>query len=112
MMNLDDLCAVLDGLGIEWANEDFADDERPAPPYIVLSAGFGETIYADNVAWVRWMPCEVLLYTAQRSYELESKIADALDAAGCAFEKSVTHVDGERLIEAAFAVNVTEELGA
>ena len=59
MMNLDDLCKLLDGLGIPWANEDFTDDEKPAPPYIVLSAGFGETLYADNVAWISWMPCEV-----------------------------------------------------
>lgn len=109
MMNLDDLCTLIDGLGIEWSNEGYTDDDEPAPPYIVLSAGFGEAVYADNVVWVRWMPCEILLYTAQRSYELESKIAAALDAAECAFEKSITHVDGERLIEASFSVNVTEE---
>lgn len=109
MMQLDDLCALLDGLGIEWANEDFTDDEKPAPPYIVLSAGFGETAYADNAAWARWMPYEILLYTAQRSYGLESRIAAALDAAECAFEKSVTHLDGEHLIEASFSVTVNEE---
>lgn len=109
MITLDELCDALDGLGVEWANEGFGDDEKPAPPYMVLAAGFGETAYADNAAWARWMPYEILLYTAQRSYELEGNIAAALDAAGCAFEKSVTHADGEHLIEASFAVNVTEE---
>lgn len=107
-MTLDDLCKLIDGLGIQWANECFTDDENPAPPYIILEAGFGETSYADNAAWARWMPYEILLYTAQRAYGIESEIAAALDAAGCAFEKSITHVDGERLIEASFAVNVTE----
>lgn len=108
MITLDDLCAVLDGLGIPWANEGFTDEDTPDPPYISLEAGFGETSYADNEAWARWMPYEILLYTARRSYGIESDIAAALDAAGCAFEKSITHVDGERLIEASFAVNVTE----
>ena len=107
-MTLDDLCKLIDGLGIPWANEGFNDDEKPAPPYISLEAGFSETSYADNAAWARWMPYEILLYTAQRSYGIESEIASALDAAGCAFEKSITHFDGEHLIEASFAVNVTE----
>lgn len=108
-MKLDDLCTLLDGLGIPWANEGFRDDTKPAPPYISLEAGFGEAAFADNTAWQRWMPYEILLYTAQRSYDLESKIAAALDAAECAFEKSITRVDGERLIVACFSVNVTEE---
>ena len=108
MITLDQLCGVLDGLGIPWANEGFSDDDKPAPPYMSLEAGFGETAYADNAAWARWMPYEILLYTAQRSYDLESKIADALDASGCAFEKAITHLDGERLIEASFSVIVNE----
>ena len=39
---------------------------------------------------------------------LLTQIADALDASGCAFEKAITHLDGERLIDASFTVNVTE----
>lgn len=51
MITLDQLCGVLDGLGIPWANEGFSDDDKPAPPYMSLEAGFGETAYADNAAW-------------------------------------------------------------
>lgn len=108
MISLDELCNVLDTLKIPWANEGFNENDKPEPPYISLEAGFEESAYADNKAWASWMPYEILLYTAQRDYELESKIATALDEAGCAFGKSVTHDDGESLVEAIFTVNVTE----
>ena len=108
MISLDDLCTVLDGLKIPWANEGFTESEKPAPPYISLEAGFGESAWADNRAWARWMPYEILLYTHGRAYALEAKIEAALDGAGCAFENAITHYDGEHLIEAAFTVNVTE----
>ena len=109
MIKLDDLCAVLDTLQIPWANEGFTESEKPDPPYISLEAGFGDSAFADNTAWARWMPYEILLYTAHRSYELESKIESALDGAGCAFEKSISRNDVEHLVEACFAVNVDEE---
>ena len=107
-MTLDDLCSLLDGLGIPWENEGFSSDTKPAPPYISLEAGFGSALYADNAAYARWMPYEILLYTAHRSYETESRIEAALDAAECAFEKAITHIDAEHLIAASFSVNVTE----
>ncbi len=109
MISLDDLCAVLNSLQIPWANEGFNENDKPEPPYISLEAGFEESTYADNASWARWMPYEILLYTAHRSYELERRIKKALDGAGCAFEKSVSHIDGERLIEACFTVNVAED---
>lgn len=108
MISLDRLCAALDGLGIEWANEKFGNGENPAPPYICLQAGFEETAYADNAAYKRWMPYEILLYTQYRDYELEKTIAAMLDALEIAYAKSVAHFDGEGLIEAAYTVNVTE----
>lgn len=108
MRTLDELCGVLDGLGIEWANEKFSNEETPAPPYIVLEAGFEDAAYADNAAWARWMPYEILLYTQQRDYAAEGKIGAALDGAGIAYTKSVAHYDGESLVEASFSVNVTE----
>lgn len=108
MMKLDDLCTLLDGLGIPWANEGFTEADKPAPPYISLEAGFSEAAWADNRAWARWMPYEILLYTPHRAYDLEAAIEAALDGADCAFEKSITHYDGEHLIEACFTVNVEE----
>ena len=107
-MKIDDLCKLLDGLGIPWTNEGYTEEDRPEPPYISLEADFGGTSYADNKAWASWMNYEILLYTAHRAYELEDKIESALDAEGCAYSESVTHVDGERLVVASFYVSVQE----
>lgn len=108
MKSLDDLATVLDGLGIEWANEKFSSGDKPAPPYIVLEAGYEEAAYADNKAYARWMPYEVLLYTAQRDYTTEQIIEKALESAEIDYTKAVTHFDNEGLIEADYTVYVTE----
>lgn len=108
MISLDDLCGLLDGIGVEWANESFGGDEKPAPPYITLEAGYDDAVYADNVAWDSWMSYEIVLHAPRRDYALEGKVAGALDAAGCAYEKSINPDGGERLVEASFAVNVRE----
>lgn len=108
MITLTKLCEVLDGLGIEWANEKF-EPKEPEPPFIVLVAGYGEAAGADNVTWCEWMPYDVALYTKRRDYKTERKVAEALTSVECRYTKTVTILDSENLTEAAFSVNVTEE---
>lgn len=101
--------ALDDGTPVPWSNGEFADGEEPAPPFIVLVAGYTETARADNVTWIQGMSYDVALYTATRDYALERKVAAALDAAEIAYEKTISPIDGESLIEAAFDVTVEED---
>lgn len=107
-MDLETLCALLDSLGIPWANQKFADGEEPSPPFICLVAGYNEAAYADNAAYMSWMPYDIALYTRHRDYATEKRIRAALDAAGCAYTLGITELDSEELTEAAFTVNVAE----
>lgn len=109
MVKLKDLCTIIDSLGIPWANTAFAGEE-PEPPFIVLVAGFSEAAYADGINWKTWMPYDIALYTRHRDYANEKKIAVALDAAEIPYEKSVTMIQNENLIETAFEVDVDEEM--
>lgn len=108
MITLKELCAAIDGLGIPWANQKFDTDE-PEPPFICLVAGFSEAAYADNLTYMQWMPYDVALYTRQRDYATEQRVAAALDEAGCAYTLGITNIDNEKLVEAAFSVNVAEK---
>lgn len=108
MIGLDELCGVLDGLGIPWANQRFADGEEPAPPFICLVAGYNESAYADNNAYLSWMPYDIALYTRHRDYAGEGRIRAALEAVECPYTLGITEIDSERLTEAAFTVNVRE----
>ena len=109
MTTLDELCAAISSLGIPWANERFSDGLEPEPPFVLLVAGYDEPGYADGSAWYRPTSYDVALYTRTRDYTTESKIGTALDAIGCPWERMVTHLDSEGLIETAFSVYVTEE---
>lgn len=108
MVTLKRLCAALDSLGIPWANQRFADGQEPQPPFICLVAGYSGAAHADNGVWQGWMEYDVALYTRERDYASERRIAGALDAIECPHSLSVTQIDSENLIEAAFSVNVDE----
>lgn len=108
MIGLKELCALLDSLGIPWASQSFGKDDEPEPPFICLVAGFTETVWADNAAYCTLMDYDIALYTRHRDYTTEKRIADALAAAGCTFEKSVTAIANENLTEAAFSVKAAE----
>lgn len=97
---------MLDTLGIAWSNQSSSDDAEP--PYIVLVAGYGESVYADNAAYASWMPYDIALYTRRRDYARERKIKDALDAVGCSYTLAVTSIESEKLVETAFSVDVEE----
>ena len=106
---LSDVCAMLDGLGLPWANTKFADGQEPAPPFICLVGGYTDAAYADNAQWMRYMVYDVALYTSARDYETERMVEDALEARGISVEKSVTPIDGEHLVEAAYEIPVIED---
>lgn len=108
MISLEDLCSLLDGLGIPWANQKFADGEEPAPPFICLVAGYAEAAYADNKTYLSWMPYDVALYTRHRDYATERRIREALESVECPYALGITDIDSEKLTEAAFTVNVSE----
>lgn len=111
MITLRRLCAALDSTGIPWSNQRAheGDGQRLEPPYISLVAGYGDSAYADNRSWATWMGYDVALYTRERDYALERKVAAALEAAECPFTLAITEIESEGLIEAAFSVNVDEE---
>ncbi len=108
MKTLKELVALLKSFGLPFSNGAFQQDERPAPPYIEIEAGYGEAVFADNAGYARWMPYDCGLYCAARDYALEKKIEQALDAAGFTFTKTVTAIDGENVVETAYQINVIE----
>lgn len=108
MNSLDELAAVLKSFGLPFSNGAFQPDELPAPPYIEIEASYGEAAYADNVAYLRWMPYDCGLYCAERDYELEQRVETALNDAGFAYSKTVTPIDSEGVIEIAYQTNVFE----
>ncbi len=108
MNTLDELVAVLKSFGLPFSNGSFQEDEQPAPPYIEIEASYGEAAYADNAAYLQWMPYDCGLYCAERDYELEQRIETALGDAGFACTKTVTPIDGEGVIETAYQTNVFE----
>ena len=109
MRALSDLVAAVESMGLPWSNGAFKPGERPAPPYIELEAGYSVSSFADNACFERWMAYDVGLYCAARNYALEWKLERALDAAGLTYEKTVTPIDSEGVVETAYQLSVHED---
>lgn len=111
MTTLDELCSVIDSIGLPWANTAFEREEKAEvfPPYIVLTRQTGQTFGADDATWCAVAEYDIELYTERRDYGLERTVTDALDNAGIYFsDGGVWPIPSEGLIEAVVTVTVRE----
>lgn len=107
-MTIQELAALLDGLGVPWVNTAYEPDEAPPLPYIVLVGGDSDPQYADGIAWTDDAEYRIELYTKRRDYPLEHAIRDALDGAGLAYERYTAWIDAEKMQVAVFTVTVDD----
>lgn len=109
MRMLSDLVRAIESVGVPWSNGAFTPADRPAPPYIELEACYSVSSYADNACFMQWMAYDVGLYCAARDYTLEWRLEHALAASGFTYEKTVTPIDSERVIETAYQLSAYED---
>lgn len=109
MTTIDELCEAIASVGLPWANTDFEEEESVSPPYIVLSRQVGQSFGADDVTWCVVAEYDVELYTERRDYDLERRVADALDDAGIYFsDGGVWPLPTEGMVESVITVTVRE----
>ena len=109
MTTLDELCGVLDGIGIAWTNTKWGRGDEVAAPFIVLRKSGGTSYGANDMTWCSVAEYDIELYTTHRDYALERTVTEALEVAGIYFiDGGVWPLDSEGLIEAVTTVTVRE----
>ena len=93
---------LLDGLGIPYAYDHFAEGEAPPVPYICYLYPGSDNFGADDktyykVSWIR-----IELYTDKKSPETETQIEDALDNEGIFYNKNEVYITDEKLYEVSY----------
>lgn len=90
---------IINGTGIPYAYDHFAEGEAPDPPFICYRCPKSHNFSADGKAFFKIDQCEIELYTDTKNPTLEKRLEQALDDAGVFYEKSEVWIDSEKLYE-------------
>ncbi len=93
------LIAIIQGTGLPFAYDHFAEGESPDPPFLLFLYPGSDNFAADGIVYHRITEVHLELYTDEKSPEVEAKVEKALDAAGIFYNKSEVYIDSEKLYE-------------
>ena len=109
MTTIDDLCAVLDTIGLPWTQVAWERGDDAELPYIVLMPTGADNTSASDEVWTHITTYDVELYCKRRDYQKEAIVASALEAAGIFWESGgYWFIDSESMFETVFTVTVRE----
>ena len=93
------LIAIIQGTGLPFAYDHFAEGESPDPPFLLFLYPGSDNFAADGIVYHRITEVHLELYTDEKNPEVEAKVEKALDAAGIFYNKSEVYIDSEKLYE-------------
>ena len=105
-MTIEELAAMLQGTGIPFAYDHFAEGESPSPPFICYLLPGSDNFAADGQVYYRINQVRIELYTDSKDLAVESKVEKALDDAGIFYNKSEVWIESEKLYEVLYSFEV------
>ncbi len=94
-----ELIAILEGTGIPFAYDHFAEGESPDPPFLCFLLPGSDNFAADGRVYFKINEVRVELYTDIKDLPTEQSVEAVLDQHGIFYEKSETWIDSEKLYE-------------
>ena len=105
-MTYEQIAEMMEEMGLPFAYHHFAEDESPAPPFL-LSLSLGEnTFSADNVAYFSFKQLDIELYTDKKLPELEEQVEAVLAKHEIYYTKTELFIDSEELYEVLYEMEV------
>ena len=102
-MTIEQLAAMLQGTGISFAYDHFAEGESPEPPFICYLTPGSDNFAADGQVYFKIDDYHIELYTDFKDLAVEAKLEEALDAASIFYNKSETWIESEKLYEVLYS---------
>lgn len=104
------LIAILEGIGIPYAYDHFAEGESPEPSFICCRRPGSNNFPADGKVFFKVNEVNIELYTDRKDPAAEKQVEDALDSEGIFYNKTEVWIESESLYEVlyAFEMEVTE----
>lgn len=96
-MTYKELNTFIAGLGLPYAYNEFPDDTPQVPPFICFLFDSSNDFIADDTNYAKIRPLTIELYTAEKDFELEDTIEEALSNGGFVYTRSETYLDNEHM---------------
>lgn len=107
-MTIGKLAAMLQGTGIPFAYDHFAEGESPEPPFICYLLPGSDNFAADGQVYFRINEVRIELYTDMKDMSVEKQVEDVLDGRGIFYNRSEVWISEERLYEVLYSFEVPD----
>ena len=107
-MTIEQLAAMLQGTGIPFAYDHFAEGESPEPPFICYLLPGSDNFAADGRVYFKINEVRIELYTDKKDVSVEKQVEGALDDRGIFYNKSEVWISEERLYEVLYSFDVPD----
>ena len=105
-MTIEQLAAMLQGTGISFAYDHFAEGESPEPPFICYLLPGSNNFAADGKVYFKINQVRIELYTDSKDLAVERKVEMVLDESGIFYNKSEVWIQSEKLYEVLYSFEV------
>lgn len=100
---MDDLIRLLEGTGIPFAYDHFAEGESPDPPFICCLLPQSNNFSADGKVYLKVSSVNIELYTDSKDLSVEQKLEAVLDTHGIFYDKTEVWIESEKLYEVLYS---------
>ena len=100
---MDKLLEVLQGIGIPFAYDHFAEGESPDPPFICYLIPASDNFAADGQVYFKANEVHIELYTDKKDIDKEALVEAVLDSHGIFYDRTEVWIESERLYEVLYS---------
>ena len=100
---MDELISIMEGIGLPYAYDHFAEGESPAPPFLCFLCPSSNNFGADGGVYYKADEVNIELYTDRKDPEAEQQIETVLDAHGVFYDKTEVWIESEQLYEVLYS---------
>ena len=104
-MTYEQIAEMMEEMGLPFAYHHFAEDESPAPPFLLFLSPGENTFSADNLAYFSCKQLDIELYTDKKQPELEEQVESVLSQHEIYYTKTELFIDSEELYEVLYEMD-------
>ena len=105
-MTHEEVLEMMEGIGLPYAYDHFAEGESPDPPFVVFLYPSADNFAADGIVYYTANVLHIELYTDKKDPDSEALVETALTENELFFNKSEVWIESERLYEVLYETEV------
>ena len=108
-MTYDDICSLVEEIGLPYAYDHFAEGESPDPPFLVFLLPGTNNFMADGEVYEQVTEVSIELYTDLKMPPLERQVESVLKTYDIPWDKTEVWIEEEKMFEVRYELEVLYE---